>query len=518
MSREEGVFTVGRLVSAFPPAGAHEQHVARLAEQLFRLTRRIHGLSLDYLPVLIAGAWLHDVGRTEGRRRHHVRGRQWVLERAPFPSDPVTVMVALLAGYHRKKVKPTEDPLLTQLSRERREAALKLAALLRIADGLDFTRDQRTRIVTFEETVRSTTLLATAGTENGMVNIDRATRKADLWNALHPLPLTVEDASAQSKARRRPVLMAPTDTMAEAGCRVLLHHLGKCLSYEDSSRSGEDIEAIHDMRVATRRMRAAFRVFGEYLPEGPRKRFLEDLRWLASALGAVRDRDVFLEFLTVYRETAPETDRRALNQLVGQRRRERTRCHRELVGVLDSERYRTFAAEFRAFLSRPENLPKGLDHPVPLVVEAAPQVLRARLKKVVQFRKRAPTADGVELHQLRIACKRLRYAAEFFDPCFNSAFAGLIKQCVKIQDSLGNVHDADVYSEFLREYGMHRRSATRPIEGEQEALARLEQAVASWRKENLEGFWAVWPKVGGKRKSVKKWRALLDELEARASR
>ena len=238
---------------------------------------------------------------------------------------------------------------------------------------------------------------------------------------------------------------------------------------------------------------------------------------LAAALGAVRDRDVFIEFLEAYATKAPEEDRRPLHQLLGHRRRDRTRCHKALVQVLDSERYRAFADDFRAFLSSPENVAASGKDRSPVVIQAAPKVLRARLKRVGKFRKRAPYADGQELHQLRIACKRLRYAAEFFDSCFDSAFAGLIKQCVKIQDSLGNVHDADVYTEFLQDYRLRRLSTGRQTPEESEMLDRLLENIAAWRKENLAGFWAVWPKVAGKKKLVVKWRALMDELRSRGA-
>ena len=93
--------------------------------------------------------------------------------------------------------------------------------------------------------------------------------------------------------------LGPTDATAEAsfgqlGYAVVRRHLGVLLAKESGTRLGEDIEELHDMRVATRRLRAALDLFAEVFPVravGLRN----ELRWLAGVLGAVRDLDVQLE-------------------------------------------------------------------------------------------------------------------------------------------------------------------------------------------------------------------------------
>ena len=511
MESEAPQADVAALIAAFGAPGPHDLHVARLSERLFGLTAGLHGLSADYLPVLVAGAKLRNVGLAGGVKKHHLRGRKRILEMAGDSPSVAAKMVALMAGYHRKKVALELDPLLTELTPAERVAALRLAAMVRIADGLDYTQDQQLEIVDCERTIRSVTLLVESAAGNAARNVGKASAKADLWNALFPLPLIVEDLSAHEKAQRRPVLMSPTDTMGGAGRKVLLHHLRKCLSCEAGVRAGEDIEQLHDMRVATRRMRSALRVFGGYLPADRLQPFLEGLRWLAAALGAVRDRDVFLEFLEEYGQRAPAEDQAVLNQLVGHRRRERTRYRKALLDALDSDRYRAFVTESEAFLGEPE-LAVVEGAAAPTVLAAAPAVIRKRLKKVSQHRKSAPYASGQQLHDLRIACKRLRYAAEFVDPCFDSAFSVLIKQCVKIQDALGNVHDADVYTQFLQDYMTRLMPDEEARQQERAALEHLIADLANWRQENLAGFWSVWPKVAGKKKALTQLRALIDGL------
>jgi hypothetical protein len=85
------------------------------------------------------------------------------------------------------------------------------------------------------------------------------------------------------------------DTMAEAGRKILRFHFAHMLSHEKGTLLGEDIEELHDMRVATRRMRAAFDVFGQYLKPKAVKKHLKRLRTAGRMLGRVRDLDVFME-------------------------------------------------------------------------------------------------------------------------------------------------------------------------------------------------------------------------------
>src|SRR5579862_2687576 len=67
--------------------------------------------------------------------------------------------------------------------------------------------------------------------------------------------------------------MVAEDTMADAGRKVLAHYFAKMLSKEDGARKGDDTEAVHDMRVATRRMRSALKLFGPYYPRRTLKPF-----------------------------------------------------------------------------------------------------------------------------------------------------------------------------------------------------------------------------------------------------
>jgi CHAD domain-containing protein len=99
----------------------------------------------------------------------------------------------------------------------------------------------------------------------------------------------------------------------------------------------DDIDPVHDMRVATRRLRAALEVFEACLPTKRRRRALKRVKGLADALGERRDRDVHLEFLEGFAKEAPEEDREALAALIAELRAEQRRANEQLADYVSED-------------------------------------------------------------------------------------------------------------------------------------------------------------------------------------
>src|SRR5512139_2183845 len=108
----------------------------------------------------------------------------------------------------------------------------------------------------------------------------------------------------------------PDDSLAEAGRKVLRYHFVQMLRHEAGTRDGEDIEDLHDMRVATRRMRAAFEVFEDAFTPKSLRTYLKGLRTAGRTLGRVRDMDVFMEKAHHYLESLPSDRRQGLDPLL----------------------------------------------------------------------------------------------------------------------------------------------------------------------------------------------------------
>ncbi|HTC85455.1 MAG TPA: CHAD domain-containing protein, partial [Candidatus Acidoferrum sp.] len=140
------------------------------------------------------------------------------------------------------------------------------------------------------------------------------------------------------------------DIVAEAGRKVLRFHLARMIAREPGTRSGEDPEDLHSMRVATRRMRAAWRVFGDGFRADRTRRHRKRLRTVAGRLGAVRDLDVLIEAGEGYLGAQTKVEQRALEPLFTAWRSQRDDARALLLRELDSDAYARWVDEFRDFV------------------------------------------------------------------------------------------------------------------------------------------------------------------------
>jgi len=256
------------------------------------------------------------------------------------------------------------------------------------------------------------------------------------------------------KVRKNPGIKAD-DPMAEAGRKILRFHFAHMPSHEKGTRLGEDIEELHDMRVATRRMRAAFEVFGPFFKPKAVKSHLKGLRATGRALGRVRDLDVFMEKADHYLETLPEEERPGLEPLLDAWQQERTLGRDKMLAHLDSESYQQFKQDFNEFVSTPSAGARPISgvNPIPnLVQHVAPVLIYTHLAAVRTYETIIANATIEQLHALRIEFKKLRYTLEFFREVLGSQAKGVINDLKTLQDHLGDLNDANVACQILREF------------------------------------------------------------------
>lgn len=254
------------------------------------------------------------------------------------------------------------------------------------------------------------------------------------------LPLTLRDS----------IGIEPTDPMAEAGRKALLFHFERMLLHEPGSRLGEDIEAVHDMRVATRRMRSAFRLFAPYYKHDKVEAFQRNLKHTGRALGAVRDLDVFMEKAQRFIDAHPEAD---LSPLVEAWQARLDEARPRLIKHLDSPRFDHFVHEFYAFLTTPGAGAKKAGDRVPTEARhVLPQLIYGLYEQVRVYDDVADTRDISTLHALRIELKRLRYALEFFVEILGPEARAVIRDVKAMQDHLGDLNDAEVAEGILSEF------------------------------------------------------------------
>jgi CHAD domain-containing protein len=299
------------------------------------------------------------------------------------------------------------------------------------------------------------------------------------------------------------------DPMAEAARRILAFHLGRMARHEGGAREGQDLEALHDMRVATRRMRAALRTFAPHLDQKAYKPFRKALRRTGAALGAVRDLDVFREKTDRYLQTLPEERRSGLDPLLAAWRAEHDRAREAMLAFLDGEEYGRFKKEVGRFLKRPgAGAPRSDPEVAPphRVSQAMPALVVAGYAAVRAYEDHVTSGDAPlpRFHRLRIAAKRLRYTLEFFQEVLPTGARPLIEHLKALQDHLGDLQDAVVTCGILRDFlawgtwGTHR---PRMPEMHPVIVAPGVATYLSVRQDEirklLDGFPAVWATVSG---------------------
>ncbi len=229
---------------------------------------------------------------------------------------------------------------------------------------------------------------------------------------------------------------------------ILRARVSALLELEAACEDGVEADLVHDLRVASRRLREALRLLAPAYADGGLRRWRRRVRDLTRAFGPVRDADVFVDALSQVLPGLDAGGQRAAAFLagyaLGQRERDLGRLVAELseLGLLAD----------RARLERDiDRVGSGAITGEPLAAIAR-DAITDRLKTVrATWAPLARESDLTQYHRLRIAFKELRYAAEVFAPCYDETFGPLYDTLRGFQDSLGEMHDLQVFAEVIAE-------------------------------------------------------------------
>jgi CHAD domain-containing protein len=151
---------------------------------------------------------------------------------------------------------------------------------------------------------------------------------------------------------KSPYKIVPQATFREAAHTAIEHQLDELMNNLEGTRSGVDIEALHDMRVASRRLRAAMSVFAAAFPEKQFKPLEREVARITDALGEVRDTDVQIEFMQGIRDAAPPSEQVGLNAFLEHLSSERERHRVVQVKELNRLEKSRFTKDFNKMLGR----------------------------------------------------------------------------------------------------------------------------------------------------------------------
>lgn len=245
-------------------------------------------------------------------------------------------------------------------------------------------------------------------------------------------------------------------------------------------RADEDVEDVHQMRVAVRHLRSHLSTFAPLLERAWARELAEELSALGDALGGVRDADVLGQRLRAALATLPEPEARAAKDLLELLAEQRRRAFAALIERLRSPEHLALVSRLIEAAREPHLVARA---DAPAAAALAPLVWRRwkRLRRKVKALGRPPTAEG--LHAARIAAKHARYAAEAVEPVFGKPARRFVRAMRRLQQTLGEHQDAVVSGTWLREAaagtsGAAGFSAGLLHEREREAA---ERALSAWR-------------------------------------
>jgi CHAD domain-containing protein len=301
------------------------------------------------------------------------------------------------------------------------------------------------------------------------------------------------------------------------GLQVLERHLAAMRQEIAGIRLGKDIEAIHHMRVASRRLRAALPLFASYFPKQQQKVWEKEIPSLTRALGEARDTDVQIESLQIQLTQNPGPRLApGIQRVVLRLTQRRAGLQANVVHALDG--LENSGALNLAGLDpldpqTPENPPEPFDR---ALYRLAGDAIQQKLAFFLAFEPFVSHPEASEqLHAMRIAAKRLRYMLEIFAPLYDQGLKTFLQAGKTAQELLGNIHDCDVWVAFLPLFASAEKQRildfyghTRPFLPLTPGIRFLEENRRLERQHQYEEFVLTWENW----RSLELWKNLADTV------
>ncbi len=286
----------------------------------------------------------------------------------------------------------------------------------------------------------------------------------------------------------------------EQACKAIVRNcLDQLAANEAGAKLGHDMEYVHQMRVASRRLRTAIELFAPLLDgSGPFDPAAET-RWLARQLGQARDWDVLIAetLMPLCKEYGRDAGLRLLATLARGHRRQ---AYDAVRASLTGPRYTALQLGFGQWLARQDGDARAnAAAPALPAMDFANDALTKQWKKFSGLARRHESLNIEQWHGLRICAKRLRYALDFFRSFYDpKEVKRLLDGLGEIQDSLGGLNDADTGRKLLAQaLAAAGKTEGGPNEGD---LARANALAHGWYAARAtmppDGFGRMWKRLG----------------------
>jgi CHAD domain-containing protein len=231
---------------------------------------------------------------------------------------------------------------------------------------------------------------------------------------------------------------------------ALRRHGRWLLTHDPGARLGKEPESLHQMRVATRQLRALLRAAKSLLLPEWADSLRDELRWLGQLLGQVRDFDVQLVYFREESASMDARDRRPLNSFIAHLEAQRSSAQEILLKELQSARYLDL-------IRRLQEAPRDPSAESTMTLRDLAKQEFTKLHKTI--RQAGHTPNNATIHKIRIRTKRARYAAELAEPAVGKPATRFISKARAAQDALGMHQDAIQAEIYVRAFVKHSTSA-----------------------------------------------------------
>ena len=301
-------------------------------------------------------------------------------------------------------------------------------------------------------------------------------------------------------------------TLFLVGSKYFKMNLNRLIIQTEGVKNASDIEYLHRMRVASRKLLSGLNTFAEAIPKRKMKIWNSELRYLAKSLGRARDLDVQCDYLKKYLKNIEcDNHKRGVERLILRLKQERTKRQNIVVTAVASFYKSKFHSEVNeVFNSKPyrKRLTSKRLHE-PNFIKKINSIISKKINDVLVFEEKIyDSANVEELHEMRKANKQLRYTFETFEGYYGSKIAGFIKVTKNIQDHLGIIHDCDVWLELIPKFIEKEKRRTVNYFGNAKHFSSLmpglnhfikdmkkvrmleyEQFIKLWKEIKTSGFW-----------------------------
>ena len=305
-------------------------------------------------------------------------------------------------------------------------------------------------------------------------------------------------------------------------CRFGAEALAKLLQTIEAQIGGveksEDIEYVHKMRVTSRRIRATIPLFKECFPKKRYKKWLIEIKKVTQFLGAARDLDVQISFVKDFvnqlQSTEPKT---GIEALFERHIEQRTHLQPNVINGLQELEDSRVLQQTSSYCGQIIRETAGASFDLFAVREKAFWQISANLDEFLSMEDYVHKENEIlKHHQMRIRAKWLRYTMEAFAPLYPEELSEEIEMIKNFQDTLGEMHDCDVWIEYIPKFinEIENETATFPnsekasAEGTQDLLKFLDH-IKEKRKSHYENFVRFWDE--------KKSKNAFEELRKKAS-